>query len=45
MMPESLVKADETDERICVEETRNRYGILFRKLRENGSVTMAYIGQ
>jgi hypothetical protein len=38
MLPESLVKADETDESMCVEETRNRYGILFRKLHENGSV-------
>jgi hypothetical protein len=45
MLPESLVKADETDERICVEETRNRYGILFRQLHENGSVILAYIGQ
>jgi len=45
MLPQSLVKAGETDERICVEETRNRYGILFRKLHENGSVALAYIGQ
>jgi hypothetical protein len=39
MLLESLVKADE---RISVEETRNRYGILIRKLHENGSVTLAY---
>jgi hypothetical protein len=45
MLPESLIKADETDDRICVEETRNTYGILFRKLHEHGSVTMACIGQ
>ena len=40
MLLESLVKADETDERICVEETRNSYGILFRNL-----MTLAYIAQ
>jgi hypothetical protein len=45
MLSESFVKADETDERICVEETRNRYGILFRKLHENVAVTLVYIGQ
>jgi len=45
MLPESLVKTDATDERISVEETRNGYGILFRKLHKNGSVTLAYIGQ
>jgi len=36
MLPESLVKADETGDRTCVEETRNRYGILFRKLHDLG---------
>jgi len=44
VLSESLVKTDATDERINVEETRKKYGILFRKLHENGSVTLAYIG-